>query len=107
MTADIIFVVRNASLQGSTVKSLRKELLRLAAPGRKLVLHMAGVESVDTQGAGVILEIAHKLRQGGGSIRLIGLQNKVIAYFELLQLHHNVEIYGTQSEAFVMTGAAA
>jgi anti-sigma B factor antagonist len=106
MSADIILVIRNASLQGSTVKSLRSELRRLVAPGRKLTLHMAGVESVDTQGAGAILEIARKLRECGGTVRLVGLQNKVIAFFELLRLQRSIEIYGSQSEAVAMTNAA-
>ena len=106
MSADIIFVIRNASLQGSPVKALRSELRRLAAPGRKLVLHMAGVESIDTQGAGAILEIASTLRESGGSIRLVGLQAKVIAFFELLRLNRVIEIYGSQAEAVAMTNAA-
>jgi anti-anti-sigma factor len=106
MSADIIFVIRNASLQGQTVRALRSELRRLVAPGRKLVLHMAGVESVDTQGAGAILEVARKLRKSGGSIRLVGLQSKVVAFFELLRLNRAIEIYGSQSEAMAMTNAA-
>ncbi len=105
MSADIIFVIRNASLQGSTVKSLRNELRGLVAPGRKLTLHMSGVESVDTQGAGVILEIARKLREMGGSVRLVGLQGKVVAFFELLRMHRNIEIYGSHSEAFALAGS--
>ena len=106
MTADIIFVIRNASLQGSTVKSLRNELRGLVAPGRKLVLQMAGVHNVDTQGAGVILEIARTLRELGGNIRLVGLQGRVAAYFELLRMNRSVDIYGSQAEGFALTSAA-
>jgi len=107
MTADIIFVIRNSRLHGSSVSALRGELRKLVAPGRKLVLHMAGVDSVDTKGAGAILEIARKLNQNGGSIRLVGLQKKVLAFFELLQLHRNIELYGAQAETSTMTALAA
>ncbi len=59
---------------------------------------MTGVEHVDSKGAGAILECARKLESAGGSLRLIGLQKKVSAFFEMLQLHRVVEICAAQSE---------
>jgi len=106
MTSNINLTVQNSSLQGSAAKALRNELRTLVAPHRKVVLNMSGVESVDTQGAGAILEAAGKLRELGGSIRIVGLQNKVIAFFELLRMHRSIEIFGTETDALVMAQAA-
>ena len=106
MKADIILVIRNASLQGQEVKSLRRQLKSLVAPGRRLVLHMTGVESVDSQGAGAILEFARKLKASGGTLRLVGLQKKVSAFFEMLQLHRAVEMYASQTETFGVEAVA-
>jgi len=104
--ADIILIIRNSSLRGQEVKSLRRQLKSLVAPGRRLVLHMTGVENVDSQGAGAILEYARKLKTSGGTLRLVGLQNKVSAFFEMLQLHRAVEMCTAQSEAFAGEAAA-
>lgn len=93
MNADIILVIRSASLRGAPVKALRQELRQLAAPGRRLILHMAGVESMDTTGAATILEIGRTLKANGGALKLVGLQNKVSAFLELLRVNRDVEIY--------------
>jgi len=99
MKADIVLVILNSSLKGQDVKFLRRQWKGLVAPGRRLVLHMTGVEKVDSQGAGALFELARKLKAAGGTLRLVGLQKKVSAFFEMLQLHRVVEIYTSQTEA--------
>jgi len=106
MKADIILVIRNGSLRGPEVKYLRRQLKNLVVPDRRLVLHMTDVESVDSQGAGAILEFARKLKAHGGGLRLVGLQKKVWAFFRMLQLHRAVEMCMTQSGAFGVEAVA-
>jgi anti-anti-sigma factor len=106
MNTDIILSIRNASLKGQEVKSLRKQLKSLVAPGRTVVLQMAGVQHVDAEGAGAILEFARKLRSNGGSLRIANIEKKVAAFFEMLQLNRAVEIYATQSDAVQVALAA-
>lgn len=106
MTTDINITVHDASLQGSAARALHTEMRRLVAPQRQIVLNMSRVEQVDTRGAGAILEIANRLRERGGSIRLVGLRNNVIAFFELLRMHRSIEIFGAQSDALTMAQAA-
>jgi len=106
MRADIIFVIRNASLRGAAVDTLRRELRNLIAPGRRLILHMSGVENIDTQGAGAIVEVSRQLRAAGGALKLVGLEKKVEAFFELLRLTRTIEIHGSNSAALAMRAAA-
>ncbi len=106
MTADIIFVIRTASLRGAAIEALRRELRGLIAPGRRLILHMAGVEQVDTRGAAVLLEVARRIQEVGGTLKLVGLEKKVSAFFELLRLPMAIDIHGTSSDAFAIPAAA-
>lgn len=98
MTADIILVIRDARICNKEAKSFRRQLNSLVAPGLNFVLHMSGVEDVDSQGAGAILDFALKLNSSGGKLRLVGLQKKVTAFFEMLRLNRSIEICGSRAE---------
>jgi anti-anti-sigma factor len=99
MNSNIVLVIRNSSIKGQEVQSLRKQLNGVAATRSTVVLQMAGVETVDAEGAGAILEAARKLRGNGGVLRLAGLQKTVAAFFEMLQVNRAVEIYASQNDA--------
>jgi anti-anti-sigma factor len=99
MNADIVFVIRAASLQGRALSSLRRELRAMAVPGRRLILDLSGVEKVNAVCAGLILEISSWLQNRGGSLKLVGLRQAVAAYFELLRLHRSVEMHNSQADA--------
>lgn len=106
MASDIVFLVRTENLQGSALKAFRGELRRLVSPGRRLILNLAGVDRIDTRGAALVLEVSRALEARGGSLKLVAVQNKVRALFELLRMHHAVEMHNSQREALAMSVAA-
>ncbi len=91
MPADIVFMIRTASLQGSGLRALRRELRTLAVPGRKLILDLTGVAEIDSRLAGLILHVAGRLQARGGSLKLFGVQGRVHAFLELLGMQWVLE----------------
>jgi anti-sigma B factor antagonist len=106
MAADIVLMIRSNNMKGAALRSLRGELRRLTAPGRRMILDLAGVDQIDTEGAGMILEVARALQARGGSLKLVGIQNNVSVFFELLRMHRVVEMHNSQTEAFSFGVAA-
>lgn len=106
MTADIVFLIRAAKLEGSALENLRRELRAISSPGRQLILDLTGVEKANTRFACLILETAARLRERGGDLRLVGLRKSVAAFFELLRLHRSIEIQYAQSGAAALLEAA-
>jgi len=106
MTADIIFLVREDNLTGKASRNLRRELSAMVAPGRRLILDLSTVEKVDSLVANWLLEIAETLRMSGGYLKLVGLQNGVAAFLELLRVHHRIEMKGGPVQVASMAIAA-
>lgn len=106
MPADIVLMIRSESLKGSAVRALRKELRRMIAPGRRLILNLANVAQLNTEAAALVMETARALRSCGGSLKLVGVQSKVNLLFELLGLRRVVEMHNSQTEALAFGEAA-
>jgi anti-anti-sigma regulatory factor len=92
MNADIVFLIRTATIEGSTLIHLRKELRALTGKGRKIVLDFSSVEAANTACAGLVLEIADRLQRMGGNLQLVGVRKNVAAFFELLRIPCDVEM---------------
>lgn len=90
MTAEIVFMIRNASLQGAAFRALRRELRSLALPGQRLTLDLTGIEQMDSKVARLILDLSSRLNARGGSLRLSGVGAGVHAFLELVGLHRTV-----------------
>lgn len=71
MTADIVFLIRPAKVEEKTLSHLRKELRMLTGKGRQIVLDFSAVELVNTACAGLVLEIADRLRRMGETCSLL------------------------------------
>lgn len=106
MPADIVLIINSKELTGSALKPIHRELRALAAPGRRLVLDLAGVERIDTRGAGLILDAARKLQSRGGSLKLVGIRKGVALFFEMLRMHRVLEMHGSQQDALAVGVAA-
>ena len=106
MPADIVLMIHPANLEGRALRTLHKELRRLIANGRRMVLNLACVDQMDSRGASVILGVARDLDAKGGSLKLIGVQNKVRVLFEILRMHRVIEMHAAHQDALTL-GAAA
>lgn len=90
--ADVVLVLRSASLQGKALEILRRELRALATAGRRLVLDLSAVHSLSSVAAQLIVEVANRLRLSGGSLKLTGITAPAAAFLELFRVPRSVEI---------------
>ena len=90
--ADVVLVLRSASLQGKALEILRRELRALATAGRRLVLDLSAVHSLSSVAAQLIVEVANRLRLSGGSLKLTGITATAAAFLELFRVPRSVEI---------------
>lgn len=90
--ADVVLVLRSASLQGKALNILRRELRALATAGRRLVLDLSAVHSLSSVAAQLIVEVANRLRLSGGSLKLANITAPAAAFLELFRVPRSVEI---------------
>jgi anti-sigma B factor antagonist len=71
----------------AAVASLRKRLLQLARKNpRILVLNLATVQTIDTAGIAMLVEVFRILQTRGGRLILAGLHNQVLKMVQLTHL---------------------
>ena len=90
--ADVVLVLRSASLQGKALEILRRELRALATAGRRLVLDLSAVHSLSSVAAQLIVEVSNRLRQSGGNLKLTNITAHAAAFLELFRVPRSVEI---------------
>jgi anti-anti-sigma factor len=106
MPAEVVLMIRSNNITGRALRALRSELRRLVAPGRRMTLNLAGVETIDSNAASLVLEIARALQKEGGKLRLISVSSQASAFFELLRLHRIVEMQRAEAPALTFAVAA-
>lgn len=90
--ADVVLVLRSASLHGKALDILRRELRTLATAGRRLVLDLSAVHSLSSLAAQLIVEVANRLRLSGGSLKLTNITAPAAAFLELFRVPRSVEM---------------
>lgn len=65
----------------------------------KLVLDLSKTRFVDSSGCGALLSCLRNATAAGGDLKLCCVQKPVRALFELIRLHHIVELYENNAEA--------
>jgi anti-sigma B factor antagonist len=80
-------VVVRGEIDVATSPQLRNDLSTLIAGGaRHLTLDFTAVSFVDSSGLGVLVGTYKRLREDGGSIRIVGAQPSVRKVFEITGL---------------------
>lgn len=63
---------------GETSEALRGEISRLSESGRKkILLHMGGVDRIDSSGLGNLVACCASVRRKGGDLKLVRLSGRV------------------------------
>ncbi len=65
----------------------------------KLVFDMRNVKLIDSTGCGILLTCLKKLTCAGGDLRLCGVGKPILTLFELIRMHHIIEIFNTRDDA--------
>lgn len=72
---------------GNTLLSIENTLKRLTDEGvRKIVVDLAGLNSVDSSGIGMLVSCFAHMEQKGGHLRIAGAAGSVLKVFETVHL---------------------
>ncbi len=94
----VLTVVGCLDTEGASI--LRTALINLLYDGqRHLVLHLEGVDLLDSAGLGVLVGALRRARQSGGSLRLVCTQQQVLKVFGVTGLDTVLPIHPSVEEA--------
>jgi anti-sigma B factor antagonist len=72
---------------GNTLLSIENSMKRLIDEGsRRMVVDLAGLNSVDSSGIGMLVSCFAPMEQKGGHLRIAGAQGSVLKVFETVHL---------------------
>lgn len=82
--ANIVVLHVTGKITGDSMRPLEQEFERLVqGPPVKLVLDLKGVDSIDSQGIGVLIKARYDVVNRGGNVVLIGLTERVAAVIKI------------------------
>jgi anti-sigma B factor antagonist len=89
------YVYVKGEVDAYTAPQLKDHLVPLAEERyTHLVIDLAGVAYIDSTGLGVFIGVLKSTRKHGGSLKLVGLNNRVKRLFTITGLHEIIEIAG-------------
>jgi anti-sigma B factor antagonist len=93
-------VTLHGEFRMATIASSRRKLLQLTRKNPKVVaIDMAEVQTIDTAGIAVLVEVLRALRGRGGKLKLTGLRDQVRRMVGLTHLDQVLEVSpGAQEE---------
>lgn len=94
-----VATVTVAKFDASYADEFKREITPVLNETRKLVLDLAGVESVDSRACGAILSCLKRLSAVEGELKICQVQPFVRSVFELIRLPRICEILATREEA--------
>lgn len=95
-----ILKIKERKLDATVSPDLKGEFLVLCKPSLKeLVIDLKDVEFCDSSGLSALLIAERKMRENGGSIKLVGVQKKVMSLLKISHLDRAFPIYDTVAKA--------
>lgn len=71
----------------------------LSAGTNHILLNLTGVPIIDSMGIGEIVRAFNKVREAGGTLKLVGLTDRVYGALKITQLLDLIESHKTEAEA--------
>lgn len=90
------------ALDAGNTREFRESITPLLQPNTTLVLNLDAVKFLDSSGCGSILSCLRQLNAKGGDLKVCCLQKPVRSVFELVRIHHIIDIFETREEAIRM-----
>jgi anti-sigma B factor antagonist len=95
-----ILKIKERKLDATVSPDLKGEFLVLCKPSLKeLVIDLTDVEFCDSSGLSALLIAERKMRENGGSVKLAGVQKKVMSLIKISHLDRAFQIYETVAKA--------
>ena len=76
----------------------------LSAGTAKILLNLTEVPIIDSMGIGEIVRAFNKVRESGGTLKLVGVTDRVYGALKITQLLDLIESYSTEDEAVASFG---
>lgn len=91
---DIDVLILKGRLEASTAKIVRDRINALAKQNRvKIILNMGAVDFIDSSALGSLVSCLRSVNKSDGDIKIVSLQDRVRAIFELTRLHRIFQIF--------------
>jgi anti-sigma B factor antagonist len=95
-----IIRLREERLVYSMLSSFFAEVSKVIEGGaKKLLIDMSAVNYIDSASVGCLMDIYRTMAEKSGTIRLLGLQERVETMVSMTGLHNFMEIYRDESSA--------
>lgn len=95
----IIVALHYPALDRAHEQGLQKLLVPLLKPNLKLLLDVSAVHSADSYGIRALMRLTKQIHALDGELKLCGLSQPLRELFQVLRLHHVLEIYNNVAEA--------
>jgi len=90
----VVRLKKSNRLNAMITEQVKEQLLaRFSKPNAKLVFDLHGISFIDSSGFGVFLSALKAANNNYGQFKICNVSAEVKELFELLQLHHVLEIY--------------
>jgi anti-sigma B factor antagonist len=90
-----------------TAPVLRQAIMDQVEGGVKhLLINLARVEYLDSTGLGILIGGVKRLKEQGGSLRLVGPSARIQRIFEITGLNKIFDVYASEQEALGTAAAA-
>jgi len=99
-TVTTILKIHERKLDASISPELKGEFLLLCKPKLKtLVIDLSEVEFCDSTGLSALLIAERKMRENGGTVKLAGVQKKVLSLIKISHLDRTFQIVDSVAKA--------
>ena len=95
-----VLKLKDRKLDATVSPELKGEFLILCTPETKeLVIDLTDVEFCDSSGLSALLIAERKMREAGGTVKLAGVQKKVLTLIKISHLDRAFMIFDTVAKA--------
>jgi anti-anti-sigma factor len=85
----------DGDLVAARLPALRSRLSEMVAAGiLHLTLDLAGVQSIDSMGIGLLVSAHNSLRKAGGELTVIHASNDILDLFHAMRIHQHFSVSG-------------
>lgn len=99
-TDDVLVVTVDGQLVVNNRQEFKQAILDAVEQGARIaVVDFSGAGYIDSSGLGALVSLSRRLRDAGGDLRLVGLNEDLRTLFELTRLDALFPLYATRADA--------
>lgn len=99
-TDDVLIVTVDGQLVVTNRQEFKQAILDAVEDGvRVVVADFSTAGYIDSSGLGALVSLSRRLRETGGDLRLVGLNDDLRSLFELTRLDALFPLYATRADA--------